>query len=427
MKVDRSHSHGDHHEELADMLNPICRGCGAELTDTFCDLGTQPFSNDYLTPEQAQGPESHYPLHVWVCRRCFLVQIEAYESPERHFADYAYFSSFSSTWVEHARQFAEYASRRFQLTRGSLVVELASNDGYLLRWFHERGIPILGIEPAANIAAHAVALGLRTEVRFFGRTTAMQLHARGDCADLIVANNVLAHVPDIHDFVTGIEILLKPGALASIEFPHLLRLISGTQFDTIYHEHYSYLSLVSLDPIFAQHGLQIVDVEEHPTHGGSLRVFVGREPIGQMESARVTRIREAETAAGLDRLETYLTFRESVADRRDDFLRFLMDARKAGKSVAAYGAPAKGNTFLNYCGVRSDTIGFTVDLNPVKQNRVLPGSRIPIFGPEQIDRERPDYLIILPWNLRDEIAAQLERIRSWGGKFVTAIPELEIF
>lgn len=408
------------------MLNPICRGCGAELRDTFCDLGLQPFSNDFLNAEQATGPEMYYPLHVWVCRVCYLVQIEAWEPPERHFADYAYFSSYSSTWLDHAREFAYDAIERYKLDESSLVVEAASNDGYMLRWFNERSVPVLGIEPAANIAKVALERGIRTEVRFFGRTTAMQLVARGDAADLIIANNVLAHVPDIHDFVTGISILLKPGAVAAIEFPHVLRLIAGNQFDTIYHEHFSYLSLLSLEPIFAAHDLQVVDVEEQPTHGGSLRVLAGRHPVSTAASRRVAEMRAAEFEAGLHDMETYLRFHEAVRTRRDEFLTFLMQQRKNGKIVAAYGAPAKGNTFLNYCGIRADSIPFTSDLSPAKQEKYLPGSRIPIYAPDEIAKHKPDFIVILPWNIRDEIIEQLAYIRSWGGRFVVGIPSLEI-
>ncbi len=404
-----------------------CRGCGAPLRDTFVDLGFSPFSNDYVALDDLRDPRTYYPLHAYVCRSCFLVQLEAHATPDRHFANYAYFSSYSTSWLEHARAFAGQMIERLHLARTSHVVELASNDGYLLRWFRDAGIPVLGVEPAANIAAHAVAEGLRTTVEFFGEELAKKLVAQGDAADLLVANNVLAHVPDLHDFVAGIACILKPDAIASIEVPHLLSLIAETQFDTIYHEHYSYFSLLALEPVFTRHGLHIVDVETLTTHGGSLRIFLSRHRPGADGERRVGAIRDAEHAAGLARLETYTSFSRAVSDRRDDFVEFLTASRRSGLRVAAYGAPAKGNTLLNYCGVRRDSIAFTVDRNPEKQHRYLPGSLIPIEPPEAIDRERPDIVVILPWNLRAEITEQLQPIRNWGGRFAVAIPHLAVF
>ncbi|MFC7334990.1 class I SAM-dependent methyltransferase [Rhodocista pekingensis] len=404
-----------------------CRACGAPLRHSFVDLGKTPLANSYLDPDRAGRPEPVYDLHARVCDACFLVQVEDVVPAEAIFTDYAYFSSYSESWVEHARRYALGMIERFGLDGRSQVVEVASNDGYLLRHFVAAGIPVLGIEPAANVAAVARAQGVPTETVFFGRETAGALRDRGLTADLIAANNVLAHVPDINGFVAGIATLLKPAGVWTVEFPHLLNLIEQVQFDTIYHEHFSYLSLLAVESILERNGLRAFDVEELPTHGGSLRVFVGHRggPHGSRPGLDAVRAREAR--AGLDRLETYAGFGERVRKVRDDLLDFLARARREGRSVAAYGAAAKGNTLLNYCGIGTDDIRFVVDRSPHKQGRLLPGSHIPILPPEAVERERPDYLLILPWNLREEIAGAMAGIRGWGGRFVVAIPHLEVF
>ncbi|ACJ01121.1 class I SAM-dependent methyltransferase [Rhodospirillum centenum] len=404
-----------------------CRACGAPLRHSFVDLGKTPLANSYLDPDRAGEAEAVYDLHARVCDACFLVQVEDVVPAEAIFTDYAYFSSYSESWVEHARRYALGMIGRFGLDGRSQVVEVASNDGYLLRHFVAAGIPVLGIEPAANVAAVARAQGVPTETVFFGRETARDLRDRGLAADLIAANNVLAHVPDINGFVAGIAALLKPAGVWTVEFPHLLNLIEQVQFDTIYHEHFSYLSLLAVESILERNGLRAFDVEELPTHGGSLRVFVGHRdgPHGPCPGLDAVRAREAR--AGLDRLETYAGFGERVRKVRDDLLGFLAGARREGRAVAAYGAAAKGNTLLNYCGIGTDDIRFVVDRSPHKQGRLLPGSHIPILPLEVVERERPDYLLILPWNLREEIAGAMAGIRGWGGRFVVAIPRLEVF
>ena len=393
---------------------------------TFADLGLSPLANSYVEPEDAHRPELFLPLHAWTCESCFLVQLEEFETPEKIFTDYAYFSSFSTSWLEHAKTFVEGAIERFALDRESLVVEIASNDGYLLQFAKAAGIPVLGIEPARNVAAAAIAAGIPTRVEFFGVDCAKRLAAEGIAADLIVANNVLAHVPDINDFVGGIALALKPSGRASFEFPHLLRLIDEGQFDTIYHEHFSYLSLGTVRRIFGAHGLDVVDVDELPTHGGSLRVTAARAGAHSV-SARVGALIEREEAAGLSRIETYTAFNERVDAAKRGLLAFLIEAKRAGKRVAAYGAPAKGNTLLNYCGIRTDFVDFTVDRSPHKQGRLLPGTRIPIAPVERILEEKPDYVLILPWNLREEIMDQMSAVRAYGGRFVVPIPEVCIY
>ncbi|HET6329276.1 MAG TPA: class I SAM-dependent methyltransferase [Holophagaceae bacterium] len=404
-----------------------CLSCGAELKRGFVDLGTSPLSNAFLSPERLAGAELHHPLKTFVCERCLLVQLPRHERRENIFdGNYAYFSSFSETWLEHAKAYAAKMIPAAALGAGSLVVEIASNDGYLLRWFRDAGIPVLGIEPTRNTAEAAMALGIPTRVAFFGRTLADELRAEGLQADLMAANNVLAHVPDIHDFIEGFSILLKRGGIATFEFPHLLQLMRQNQFDTIYHEHFSYLSLHVVERILAAHSLAVYDVEELGTHGGSLRVFASHASASRPVGARVDAVRSAERAAGLDRLSGYDGFAKRVERVKDDLLRFLLQAKQEGKSVAGYGAPAKGNTLLNYCGVRSDLLAYTVDRSPHKQGRFLPGVRIPIFAPERIAETQPDYLLILPWNLKDEIMDQMAAIRSWGGKFVLPIPRLEV-
>jgi len=400
----------------------ICRSCGAPLRHVFVDLGAQPLANSYLEPADLRRPEPFYPLCVFVCGECFLVQLPEEERPEAIFSDYAYFSSFSESWLRHARVYAEAMIERFGLGPEHRVIEVASNDGYLLRWFKDRGIPVLGIEPARNVAEEAEAAGIPTLVHFFGTLTARELEGQ---ADLLVGNNVLAHVPDLNDFVAGLKIALAPEGVLTMEFPHLLRLMDEDQFDTIYHEHYSYFSLLAVQKVFAAHGLTLFDVQELSTHGGSLRIFAchdGEKPV----SERVSDLLAREKIAGLGSLDAYRSFSERVQRVKRGLLRFLIQAKEEGKSVAGYGAPAKGNTLLNYCGVRTDLLDYTVDLSPHKQGRYLPGTRIPIFPPDHIRETRPDYVLILPWNLKEEIMEQMADVRSWGGKFVVAIPKVRV-
>ena len=408
-------------------LAPTCQGCNASLVRTLVDLGDQPLANSYVPPERAGDREPLFPLHVRVCDNCLLVQVDNVAPPESIFNEsYAYYSSFSDSWLDHCRRYADAMSERFGLDRDSRVVEIASNDGYMLQFFVAKGIPVLGIEPAAGVAAAAEAKGVPTLREFFGARTATQLAQRGQRADLLAAKNVLAHVPDINDFVAGIPILLKPDGVFTVEFPHLLNLIRETQFDTIYHEHFTYLSLLAVERIFDRHGLTIFDVEELPTHGGSLRVLAARDDAGRELGRGVGEVLAKERAAGLDRPEGYAGFEERVRRVRSDLLDFLAAAKSEGRSVAAYGAAAKGNTLLNYCGITRDDIGFVVDRNPAKQDTLLPGSHIPVRDPSAIDTESPDYLLILPWNLRDEIVSQNAAFRQRGGRFVTAIPRLVI-
>lgn len=413
---------------MTSMQTPPCRFCGAPLRHDFVDLGETPLANSYLTREQvAQGLDASFPLRARVCEACFLVQVDAPVSPQAIFSDYAYFSSYSDSWVAHARRYAETMIGRFGLGPRSLVVEVASNDGYLLQHFVARGVPVLGVEPAANVAEVARAKGIATEVAFFGRDTARALVSRGFAADLTAANNVLAHVPDIGDFVAGFAEILKPEGVSTFEFPHLLNLIRELQFDTIYHEHFSYLSLVAVERVLEACGLRAFDVERLPTHGGSLRLFVCRAGARHAATPRLEEARADERAAGLDRIEGYAGFAEKVQQVKCAFLSFLARAKAEGKTVAAYGAAAKGNTFLNVCGVTGKDIVCVYDRSAAKQGRLLPGSHIPVRAPETIGRTKPDYLVILPWNLRDEIAGQMAEIRDWGGKFVTAIPEIRVF
>lgn len=404
-----------------------CRGCGAQLDTTFADLGTAPLSNAYLEAGDLERAERYFPLHARICRRCFLVQVGVYESPEAIFSQYAYFSSYSEAWLEHARRFAEAAIGRLQLTAQNLVCEVASNDGYLLQFFVERGIGVLGVEPAANVAQVAREKGIRTEVRFFGKASARELRERYGPADLLVANNVIAHVPDLHDFVAGFAVMLAEDGLASVEFPHLLNLIEQTQFDTIYHEHFSYLSLLSLEPVLAAHGLRVVDVERIATHGGSLRVWIALAASRVAVAPCVEEVRTLERVGGLDDLQTYAGFAPAVLRVKRGFLGFLLEAQARGELVAAYGAAAKGNTLLNYCGVKADLVAFVADRNPHKQGRYMPGSRIPIVTPQTLLDARPRYVVILPWNLRDEVIEQLAAVRRWGGSFVVAVPELQVY
>ncbi|CAN7205215.1 class I SAM-dependent methyltransferase [Phenylobacterium sp. LjRoot219] len=407
---------------------PHCRFCQTPLTHTFLDLGLQPLANSNLTAEQLEaGTERRYPLHARVCHACFLVQADDVVPAEAIFdQDYAYFSSFSSSWVAHAQRYAEAMADRLNLGPDSLVVEIASNDGYLLQHFVAMDVPVLGIEPTANTAEAARARGVPTEVIFFNEQTAVALAARGVRADLMAANNVLAHVPDISAFVAGFRHVLKDEGVLTFEFPHLLNLIELVQFDTIYHEHYSYLSLVAVEQVLQANGLRPFDVELLPTHGGSLRLFCCHVGSGRSETEALTALRAREAAAGLSRIETYLDFTPKVEAVRDSFTAFLARAKAEGKRIAAYGAAAKGNTFLNYCGATAEDIVAAFDANPAKQGRFTPGSHAPIFGPDQIRAVRPDYVLILPWNLKDEIMAQLAYIGEWGGRFVVASPRTEV-
>ena len=386
-----------------------------------------PISNAYVRPISLNSMEAFYPLHAYFCQKCFLVQLQEFESPGSLFRDYAYFSSYSDSWLEHCRRYVGTVTERFNLGPQSLVVELASNDGYLLQYFKDRKIPILGVEPAENVARVAIQKGIPTEVVFFGTETAQRLKARGVEADLLLGNNVLAHVPDLNGFVKGMSLLLKPRGVITMEFPHLLRLMEENQFDTIYHEHFSYFSLLTAEQVFRAHGLKIFDVEELPTHGGSLRIYATHlKNDSQPLSPRVEAVLSKEIAQGLNQTAVYLKFAEKVKRTKWKLLSFLTQAKTDGKKIVAYGAPAKGNTLLNYCGIRTDFIDFTVDRNPHKQGLYLPGTRIPIVHPDRILEAKPDYLLILPWNLREEIMAQMSVIRQWGGKFVVPIPQVEV-
>ncbi|MEQ9189696.1 MAG: class I SAM-dependent methyltransferase [Alphaproteobacteria bacterium] len=406
---------------------PLCRSCGARLKTSFIDLGFMPPSNAYRTIDDLNRAEMYLPLRSWVCDACLMVQLEDFSTPEAIFSDYAYFSSYSDSWLRHARAFAETVSRRFELDARTRVVEIASNDGYLLQYFQARNVPVLGIEPARNVARVAEVKGIPTRSVFFGEATATALTDEGLKADLLVANNVLAHVPDINDFVAGAKRILKQAGVWTIEFPHLVNLLEETQFDTIYHEHFSYLSLASVAPLMARHGLTVFDVEQLPTHGGSLRLYIQHADGPHVTSVNVARLNVEESAAGIDTLDTYRAFGPRVARIKRDLLTFLIEQQAAGVSVAAYGAPAKGNTLLNHCGITPDLLPFTVDRSIAKQQHFMPGSHIPIYGPEAIAEHKPDYVLILPWNLRGEIMEQMTDIRSWGGRFVTAIPDLKIW
>ena len=410
------------------MNDSRCRFCANKLEHTFVDLGMSPLCESYLGPDHLNQMEPFYPLHVYVCSNCFLVQLEAYVAPEHIFSDYAYFSSYSDSWLAHAKAYTEQMINRFSIGKDSLVVEVASNDGYLLQYFVQSGVPVLGIEPAANIAPAAEKKGVATLVKFFGRETARELAAQGKQADLLLGNNVLAQVPDLNDFVAGMKILLKQNGVITMEFPHLQRLMEENQFDTIYHEHFSYFSFLTAEKIFAAHGLTLFDVEELPTHGGSLRIF-GRHSGDSSHplTSRVGELREREQALGYDKIQTYSRFADQVKETKRKLLEFLIQAKRSGKKIAGYGAPGKGNTLLNYCSIRTDFIDYTVDRNPHKHGKFLPGTHIPIFPPEQIRQTRPDYLLILPWNLKQEIIQQNAFIRDWGGQFVVPIPEVTVY
>jgi hypothetical protein len=407
---------------------PSCRFCGSALHHTFTDLGMSPLCESILSADQLNQMEAFYPLHVFVCEHCFLVQLQEYVSPENIFTEYAYFSSYSDSWLAHAKAYTELMVKRFQLGRDSLAVELASNDGYLLQYFVEQGVPVLGVEPAVNVARKAVEKGIPTLVRFFGREMALDMVRGGTRADLILGNNVLAQVPDVCSFVAGMKTLLKPAGVITLEFPHLMRLMEGNQFDTIYHEHFSYFSFLTTTKIMARFNLTVFDVEELPTHGGSLRVYARHaEDSSRPVTERVRELVQREEKAGFTRLETYFSFDEKVKETKRRILRFLVEAKQAGKSIAGYGAPGKGNTLLNYCAIRTDFLDYTVDRNPYKHGKFLPGTHIPVFPPERIRETRPDYVVILPWNLKNEIREQLSFIREWGGRFVVFIPQVEVF
>jgi SAM-dependent methyltransferase len=404
---------------------PSCRFCGAVLEQSFADLGTSPLANAFLDEDDLAKPEVFYPLHAYVCGSCLLVQLAEYEPPERIFADYAYFSSYSDSWLDHAKQYAEHAVARFGLGSGSRIVEIASNDGYLLQYFRARGIPVLGVEPADTVADAAEAKGIPTLRRFFGREAAADMCAAGQTADLLIGNNVLAHVPDLNDFVAGLQVVLEPEGILTMEFPHLLRLIEEIQFDTIYHEHFSYFSLLTAERVFAAHELELFDVEELPTHGGSLRVYV-RHADGEGPGERVAALRERELAAGLEDLDTYARFAERVRAAKRDLLGFLLDAARNGETVVAYGAAAKGTTLLNYCGAGRDLVAYVIDRSPHKQGRFVPGVRLSVEPPERVVETRPSYLLLLAWNLKDEIVDQMSHVRKFGCRFVTPVPTVEI-
>lgn len=405
-----------------------CRFCGNGLSVSVADLGMSPVSNDNIKPERLTAMEPFYPLHAYVCEACWLVQLEQFQAADEIFSDeYAYFSSFSQSWLEHARQYSLKVTERFSINEQSQVVEIASNDGYLLKNFVERGVKILGVEPCANVAKAAEAIGIPSLVKFFGVTTAQEMVGDGIRADLLVGNNVLAHVPDLNDFVKGMKILLAPQGVITMEFPHLKKLIEFNQFDTIYHEHFSYFSLVTVEKVFASFGLVIFDVEEIPTHGGSLRIYARHDSdTAKPVLDSVNNLRDQEIRAGFTDTAIYTSYAERVKQTKRKLLSFLIDARNQGKTIAGYGAPAKGNTLLNYCGIRHDFLDYTVDLSPHKQGLYLPGTHLPIHAPERISETRPDYLLILPWNLKDEVMEQMAHIRDWGGKFVVPIPEPQI-
>jgi hypothetical protein len=413
---------------LAAAPRNACRFCGTSLRHTFVDLGMSPLCESYLTAEQLNHMEPFYPLHVFVCEKCFLVQLQEYVSVESIFSEYAYFSSYSESWLVHAKAYTEKMIERFALGPESQVVELASNDGYLLQYFVAAGVPALGIEPAANVAAAALKRRVPTLVKFFNRELAAELAAEGKRADLLLGNNVLAQVPDLNSFVAGMKLVLADRGVITLEFPHLLRLIQENQFDTIYHEHFSYFSLITAEAILLAHGLRIFDVEEISTHGGSLRIFACHCADGtKATDLRVHELRAREESYGIARLECYSSFAEQVRETKRALLEFLIDTKRKGKTMVGYGAPGKGNTLLNYCGIRTDFLAYTVDRNPYKHGRFLPGTHIPIYEPEHIRRTKPDYLFVLPWNLKDEIMQQNAYIREWGGRFVVPIPSVRVY
>lgn len=406
-----------------------CRYCNMLLTDVFIDLGNAPPSNSFLDREQLNCPETFYPLKVFVCRECFLVQVDEYKTSESIFGnEYVYFSSYSRSWLQHASNYVDKMMEQFHLNEKSLVVEVASNDGYLLQYFQKKKVPVLGIEPAAGTAKVALSRGIKTMVDFFGADIARKLSEKGIHADLLLGNNVLAHVPDIRDFVSGMKILLEKDGIITMEFPHLMQLVEKNQFDTIYHEHFSYLSFYTVKSIFGSFGLDIFDVEELATHGGSLRIYAKhKDNLSKTVSARVSELLAKEESRGMNTLGFYQNFQKAVLKVKIDFVSFLLRQKAEGRKVVGYGAAAKGNTLLNYCGIKNDLIDYVVDANPHKQNKFLPASHIPVENEERLKTDKPDFVVIFPWNLRDEIVSQLSYIRGWGGKFVIPIPNLEIF
>jgi SAM-dependent methyltransferase len=417
---------------LADIEQQVaavgCRFCGSDLRRTFVDLGLSPLCETYPAASELNRGETYYPLHVYVCEKCWLVQLEEYESPEKIFTDYAYFSSYSESWLKHAENYCGKMVERLNLNERSFVVEVASNDGYLLQYFVQRDVPVLGIEPAANVAKVAVSKSVPTLVRFFGAELASELVAQGRSADLVLGNNVLAQVPDLNDFVEGLKVMLKPEGVLTLEFPHLLQLIQLNEFDTIYHEHFSYFSLLSTVKIMEAHGLRVFDVEELKSHGGSLRVYACKtESRTHVGGSNPRKVIADEIRTGLDRVDGYESFAQKVKETKLALLDFLLTAAKQGKKVAGYGAPGKSATLLHYCGVGKDLIEYTVDRSPYKQGRFLPGNHIPIYHPDRIRETKPDYVVILPWNLKDEIMGQLEFVRQWGGRFVVPIPEVAVY
>lgn len=404
-----------------------CRFCGSALRFTFVDLGMSPLCESYVSAERLNSMEPFFPLHVYVCEECFLVQLQEYVKPGEIFSEYAYFSSYSDTWLDHARNYTERMIERFRLTRSSRVIEIASNDGYLLQYFVQHGIPVIGIEPARNVASVALGKGIPTIVEFFGTDSAKRMEAEKGKADLLIGNNVLAQVPDLNDFVAGMKILLERGGVITMEFPHLLQLIHENQFDTIYHEHFSYFSFLTVEKIFRAHDLALFDVEELPTHGGSLRIYARHvEDASKPVQKTVQELLSREEREGLTRIERYSVFDEKVRETKRKLLDFLITAKRQEKSIVGYGAPGKGNTLLNYCGIRTDFLDYTVDRNPYKQGKFLPGTHIPIQEPSRIRETRPDYVLILPWNFKEEIMDQLAYVREWGGRFVVPIPEVRI-
>ena len=407
--------------------NARCRFCGHTLKHSFVDLGMSPPCQNHVTAEQLNHMEAFYPLHALVCEKCFLVQLEEYVAPATIFSEYAYFSSYADSWVAHAKRYCELVQKRFSLDKRSKVVEIASNDGYLLQHFLAMGIPVLGIEPAANVAKAAAERGIPSVVKFFGRQTAAEVARDHGHADLLLGNNVLAHVPDLNDFVAGMKLLLAPTGLITMEFPHLYQLMKFNQFDTIYHEHFSYFSFYTVEQVFKAHGIVLFDVEEIPTHGGSLRIY-GRhlEDTSKAVSQRVEELRSREITEGFNRIDRYRAFGEQVRETKRKLLAFLVEAKAAGKKIVGYGAPGKGNTLLNYCGIRTDFLDFTVDRNPYKQGKYTPGTHIPILPPDALIAARPDYVLILPWNLQAEIVNKMAIIGEWGGKFVVPIPSVHV-
>jgi SAM-dependent methyltransferase len=413
--------------KIPSTLSAQCRFCKSNLATTFVDLGMSPPCQTHIEPQQLNHMEAFYPLHAWVCDSCFLVQLEEYVAPSDIFSEYAYFSSYADSWVEHARQYTELMRSRFNLDKNSLVMEIASNDGYLLQHFVHAGVPVLGIEPAANIAKVAMERGVRTVVQFHGRKTAQETVPKYGKADLVLGNNVLAHVPDLNDFVAGMKTLLKPGGIITMEFPHLQRLMEQNQFDTIYHEHFSYFSFLTVTRVFATHGITLFDVDELSTHGGSIRIY-GRHDDDSSKpiTDRANKLLSRERSLGFEKIETYRHFSDQVKLTKRKILAFLIDLKNKGKTVVGYGAPGKGNTLLNYCGIRTDLLDYTVDRNPYKQGKYTPGTHIPILAPEQIAKTKPDYIFILPWNLEKEITSQMAYVREWGCKFIVPIPEPKI-